>query len=123
MLRPESLDPYRDQVNEQRDRIPKLEKVVEANEVEEALGKAGDELEMLIDIVGNLKIEDATQTTRIIDDISAIYSVLNQVRSELTNHRKSLGACGGGRAVRCTGEVARPVGHQLFRPLHVSGEM
>ncbi|MEM0897173.1 MAG: DNA repair ATPase, partial [Verrucomicrobiota bacterium] len=91
MLKPEALDPYRKQVDDQRDRIPKLQKVVEANEVEESLGTAGGELEMLIDIVGNLKIEDATQTTRIIDDISAIYSVLNQVRSELRDHRRSLG--------------------------------
>ncbi|MEM9479431.1 MAG: DNA repair ATPase, partial [Verrucomicrobiota bacterium] len=91
MLKPEALDPYRKQVDDQRDRISGLKKVVEANEVEELLENAGGELEMLIDIVGNLKIEDATQTTRIIDDISAIYSVLNQVRSELRDHRKSLG--------------------------------
>ena len=49
-------------------------------EVGEALDKAGEELEMLIDIVGNLKIDDSTKTTQIIDDVSTIYSTLNQVQ-------------------------------------------
>ena len=34
------------------------------------LDKAGAQLEMLIETVSNLKIEDATETTRIIDSIS-----------------------------------------------------
>ena len=45
---------------------------------------------MLIDIVSNLKIEDATQTTKIIDGVSAIYSTLNQVKVELKNRKKEL---------------------------------
>ncbi|MGC6466636.1 MAG: DNA repair ATPase [Akkermansiaceae bacterium] len=90
LLKPEALDPYRKAVEEQEDRVPKLAKVVEADEVTEALDKAGEELEMLIDVVGNLKIEDATQTTAIIDSVSAIYSTLNGVRSGLKNKRLEL---------------------------------
>ena len=90
LLKPEALDPYRAQVQEQEDRIPKVSKVVEADEVDEALDQAGGELEMLIDIVSNLKIEDATKTTQIIDDISAIYSTLNAVRQSLRNRRREL---------------------------------
>ena len=36
---------------------------------------------MLTEIVSNLKIEDATQTVAVIDNISLVYSRLNQVRS------------------------------------------
>lgn len=90
LLKPESLEPYRKAVETQQERVPKLAKVVEADEVVEALDQSGTELEMLIDVVGNLKIEDATQTTAIIDSISSIYSTLNGVRAELKNKRKDL---------------------------------
>ena len=90
LLKPEALDPYRKAVGEQQDRVPKLTKVVDADEVAEGLDAAGGELEMLIDIVGNLKIEDATQTTAIIDSISTIYSTLNGVRAGLKNKRLDL---------------------------------
>ena len=45
---------------------------------------------MLIDVVSNLKIDDATQRTAIIDNISAIYSVLNQVRASLKKKNQEL---------------------------------
>jgi len=90
LLKPEALNPYRKAVEDQEARVPKLAKVVEADEVAEGLDAAGRELEMLIDIVGNLKIEDATQTTEIIDSISTIYSTLNGVRAGLKNKRLDL---------------------------------
>jgi len=90
LLLDEALDPYRNAVEEQAAAIESVEKVTEANEIEERLDEAGAELELLIEIVGNLKIEDATQTTRIIDSISDIYSRLNQVRNDLKSRRKEL---------------------------------
>ncbi len=90
LLEPVALDPYREQVSVQEKRVPEVAKVTEADQVEEELDKAGAELEMLIEIVTNLKIEDATQTTQIIDDISAIYATLNAVRASLRNRRKAL---------------------------------
>ncbi len=90
LLKPEALDPYRGQVEEQRKQVPKVAKTIEADEVEKALNAGGGELEMLIDIVGNLKIADSTQTTQIIDDVSTIYATLNQVRVELKSRRREL---------------------------------
>jgi hypothetical protein len=49
--------------------MPALAKVTEAQEVEEALAKSSSELEMLTAIVSGLKIQDATETTRIIEGI------------------------------------------------------
>lgn len=97
LLKPEALDPYRKAVDDEEARVAKLAKVVEADEVAEGLDRAGGELEMLIDIVGNLKIQDATQTTAIIDGVSAIYAKLNGVRSALKNKRLEL-AKGEGQA-------------------------
>ena len=90
LLGEKALDPYRKRIAEQEARVADVSKVAEAEDVREELDKAGSELEMLIDIVGNLRIEDATQTTKIIDDISAIYSKLNSVRAILKNRRLEL---------------------------------
>ncbi len=90
LLRDEALDPYRSNISEQEQRIATVERVVETDEIGAQLDAAGSELEMLIDIVSNLRIEDATETTRIIDDISAIYAQLNGVRAKLKNRRKDL---------------------------------
>ncbi|MCP5538250.1 MAG: DNA repair ATPase [Akkermansiaceae bacterium] len=95
LLTPEALDPYKAAVDEQKNAIAKLKKVTEADESSEKLDEAGTELEMLIDVVSNLKIEDATQTTTIIDSISGIYSTLNAVRAELKNKRQSLAKAEG----------------------------
>ncbi|MEM7601207.1 MAG: DNA repair ATPase, partial [Verrucomicrobiota bacterium] len=90
LLKPVALDPYRDRIAEEESQVENVKKVAEAEKVREELDKAGTELEMLIDIVGNLRIEDATETTKIIDDISAIYAKLNSVRSVLKNRRLEL---------------------------------
>ncbi|MEE4355413.1 MAG: DNA repair ATPase [Desulfococcaceae bacterium] len=90
LLQPESLIPYENRVKEAGAKIDSLSKVTEAQELETEVGGASDELEMLIEIVSNLHIEDSTQTTRIIDSISDIYSQLNQVRANLKNKKKSL---------------------------------
>ena len=45
---------------------------------------------MLIEIVSNLKIDDATQRTQIIDNISSIYSNLNQTRATLKKKLQEL---------------------------------
>ncbi len=90
LLEPEALDPYRTKVDEQKALLVTLTKVMEVNDLGEQLTESGLDLEMLIDVVSNLKIEDSTQTTAIIDSISAIYSTLNGVKVELKNKRRDL---------------------------------
>jgi hypothetical protein len=90
LLQPTSLQPYEKQVTVLQENISKVEKVVDANKIEEDINRLSGELEMLIDIVSNLKIEDTTQTTRIIDGISAIYSHFNQIKAALRKKRSEL---------------------------------
>lgn len=90
LLGPEALAPYRNRVEGYRSAIAGVAKVADANKLDEELARGGAELEMLIEIVGTLKIEDSTETTRIVEGISAIYATLNQVRSLLRNRRKEL---------------------------------
>jgi len=95
LLTEQALDPYKSAVEEEQGGVDSLTKVTEADESAEALDRAGAELEMLIDVVSNLKIEDATQTTAIIESISGIYSTLNAVRAGLKNKRQSLAKAEG----------------------------
>ncbi len=90
LLKPEALQPYRTKSDELHAAINAVTKVAEANKVEEQIVGAGKELQMLIDVVTNLKIEDTTITTSIVERISGVYSTLNQARALLRQRRKEL---------------------------------
>jgi ATPase involved in DNA repair/ATPase family associated with various cellular activities (AAA) len=90
LLKPEALEPYRKQAAEHLAGVEKVAKVADGRKLEKAVSDAGGELEMLIEIVNGLKIEDATETTRIIDGITAVYSTLNQVKAGLKKHLQAL---------------------------------
>ncbi len=95
LLRPESLEPYRNRIETQLAQAQALAKVSEGKRLQKAVGQSGRELEMLIEIVSNLKIEDATEATRIIDRITGIYSTLNRVKTALKNRLGRLEATEG----------------------------
>lgn len=90
LLKEKALQPYEKRVTELSKAIDAVEKVVDANELENTINQVSTDLEMLIDIVSNLKIEDATQTTRIIDNISGIYAQFNKIKASLKKKRKEL---------------------------------
>ncbi len=90
LLKPAALEPYRKQAAEHLASVDKVAKVADGRKLEKAVADAGGELEMLIEIVNSLKIDDATETTRIIDSITAVYSTLNQVKAALKKHLQAL---------------------------------
>lgn len=90
LLRDKALAPYEKQVDDQHAQVADLETVAEGRTLEEQVSASANELEMLIDIVSNLKIDDATQRTTIIDNISTIFSGINQTRAALKNRIKEL---------------------------------
>ena len=90
LLKENSLDPYSERVTDQLKQIEALKTGLQAKKLDEEIAAGAGELEMLIEIVSNLKIEDATQRTRIIDNISAIYSNLNQTRATLKKKSQAL---------------------------------
>jgi hypothetical protein len=49
-------------------------------------------LDLLSELMGSLKVEDATVRTRIIDTISQVYSKLNQSKATANHKRKNLGS-------------------------------
>ncbi len=90
LVKKESLTPYEEKVEKINGSIDTLKKVIDATRIEKNINETSQELEMLIEIVSNLKIEDATQTTKIIDNISAIYARFNQIKVALKRKKKDL---------------------------------
>ncbi|MDG1897009.1 MAG: DNA repair ATPase [Fuerstiella sp.] len=95
LLRPASLEPYEQKVRDEQAGIEHLTKVADAKALEQDIAGSAGELEMLIEIVSNLKIDDATQRTSIIDSISAIFSTVNQARAILKKKLRELASVEG----------------------------
>ncbi|QUI25625.1 DNA repair ATPase [Vallitalea pronyensis] len=83
LIEPEGLKPYADKVQELQDTIQKVNKSKEGKELAEKMDNTSADLELLIDIVGNFKIEDPTMTTAIIEKISSLFSLLNNAKARL----------------------------------------
>ncbi|MDR2039308.1 MAG: DNA repair ATPase [Bacteroidales bacterium] len=90
LLRDEALVPYEEKVRNEKKQVEQVKKVIDANKIDENCKLISSELELLIDILNSLKIEDATQTTRIIEKISLIFSSLNEVRAQLKRQTDAL---------------------------------
>ncbi|MGN6439960.1 MAG: DNA repair ATPase [Agriterribacter sp.] len=90
LLRDEALAPYEIKVAHQKQAIAGIAKVIDAQPIEEAVKGIAAELEMLIDILNSLKIDDTTQTTRIVEKISLIFASLNEVKADLVRTTTAL---------------------------------
>ncbi|QQY83278.1 DNA repair ATPase [Tamlana sp. s12] len=92
LLDDKALKPYEDEVKLNEKALATIKKVVDAKNLEEKVNVISKDLELLIDIVSNLEIEDTSHSTGIINNISLIFSTINQLKAEIKNKRKSLGS-------------------------------
>ncbi|CAL2090417.1 DNA repair ATPase [Tenacibaculum sp. 190524A02b] len=92
LLDDKALTPYHIRVKEKQEALNSIKKVIDAKALEKEVNQITGDLEMLIDIVSNLEIEDTSQSTKIIDNISLIFASLNQLKSGIKNTIKSLGS-------------------------------
>lgn len=90
LLQPSGLKPYETKVEEFIQKISQITKSMEGKELEEQMKEASRDLELLIDIVSNFKIEDPTITTEIIEKISLLFSKINNGKARLTNRMNEL---------------------------------
>jgi len=58
----------------------------------ESIEQAAQGLDLLTELLGTLKVQDATVRTKIIEDISVVYSKLNQIKANARHKVKSLGS-------------------------------
>ncbi|WP_396177142.1 DNA repair ATPase [Flavobacterium sp.] len=91
LLNEKALEPYHIRVKEKQSRIELISKVAEGKKLEEEVNQITADLEMLIDIVTNLKIDDTSHATQIINAISLIFATLNKVKAEIKNKVSTLG--------------------------------
>ena len=90
LLQEQALTPYSKQLEEAEAAIAEIKTAAMAKELLAELDATGAQLEMLIETVSNLKIEDATETTRIIDNISDLFTELNRLKAEVKRSRQDL---------------------------------
>ena len=95
LLREDALDPYREKVRAQDAAVAEAATAAEAEALSEAVDASAAELELLIDVVNNLGIDDATQRTAVVESISGVFSRLNATRSRLRARRQELGQAEG----------------------------
>ena len=90
--KPEGLEPYKIKANELESEVEKIKNSMDGKKLSEDIEKTAGNLNLLIEVVSNLKIEDPLKTTRIIDNISEIYAFVNRSRSRLKTILKDLGS-------------------------------
>ena len=90
LLREDALVPFTQKLDAIEEQIPGLKKTTEMEETGKALDGVNESLDLLTELVNTLNIEDATQTARIIENLSALYSRVNQIKAVFNKHRKSL---------------------------------
>lgn len=83
LLNPQSLDPYRQRIVAAEANVPNVATAADGRKQQENLDQIGVDLELLIETVSQLKIEDLTQRTAIVDHTGDLLAELNRVRSGL----------------------------------------
>ncbi|PQJ20206.1 DNA repair ATPase [Nonlabens tegetincola] len=91
LLQDTALSPYHQAVEEKQEQLEKVDKVIDIKQLEKEVNQIAEDLELLIDIVSNLKIEDTSHSTKIIENISLIFATINQLKAALKNKIKAVG--------------------------------
>ncbi len=87
-----AFDKYSNSVTELQQHIPVIKSVSELTPVIDKLEAMSAGLDLLNEVLGTLKVDDATVRTHIIESISEVYSKLNQTKALARNHHKMLGS-------------------------------
>ena len=83
---------YTERVIDIQEHIPTIETVAALTPVLAELEKMGAGLDLLTEMLGTLKVDDATIRTQILESISEVYGKLNQTKAYARNHNKGLGS-------------------------------
>ena len=89
---PKALAPLEKRLSEFDARAQKVETANELAKVLEGLDAMSSDLDMLSELMASLKVDDATQRTRVVEALSALYSRLNQSKARAAQRKKSLGS-------------------------------
>ena len=88
----DALSPYLEKMDQINHEVESAVTIAELNPLIENIEKTASGLDLLSELMGTLKVSDATIRTRIIDAISQVYSKLNQSKARAKNKQKDLGS-------------------------------
>ena len=83
LLSPKSLEPYLDRIHDAETQVENVASAIDGKNLQESLVDISGDLELLIETVSQLKIEDLTQRTEIVDRTGNLLAELNRVRAGL----------------------------------------
>ncbi|NIB39102.1 AAA family ATPase [Pseudomaricurvus alkylphenolicus] len=87
-----ALQPYDEKIDHLNGELESAGTIAELQPLIEQIEKTASGLDLLSELMGTLKVQDATIRTRIIDAISQVYSRLNQSKANARHKQKSLGS-------------------------------
>ncbi|MDO3387695.1 DNA repair ATPase [Gilvimarinus sp. SDUM040013] len=87
-----SLDPFLQKIEDLNSEVEKANTNASLQPLIESIEQSAFSLDLLSELMGTLKVDDATVRTRIIDAISTVYAKLNQSKANATHKRKNLGS-------------------------------
>ena len=90
LLRDDALTPVQDEIADVEARLEGIERALDLVPVTEQMDATGNGLELLIEVIGGLDVGDPNERTRILENISEVFSQLNRVRAVLEGRRKTL---------------------------------
>lgn len=88
----QSLEPYVTKINGLNLEVENATTIATLSPLIETIESTASGLDLLSELMGSLKVDDATVRTRIIDAISQVYSKLNQSKANAKHKQKSLGS-------------------------------
>ena len=87
-----ALTPYLGKLDELNHQVDKAETAIAIAPVLETIENTAVGLDLLSELMGSLKVDDATLRTRIVDSISEVYAKLNQSRANAKHKQKNFGS-------------------------------
>jgi hypothetical protein len=87
-----ALIPYLAKLDDLNKQVDKAETNVAITPIIEVIEKTATGLDLLSELMGTLKVDDATLRTRIVDAISEVYAKLNQSRANAKHKQKNFGS-------------------------------
>ncbi|NHO89124.1 AAA family ATPase [Pseudoteredinibacter isoporae] len=88
----QALEPYLHKIDDLNKQVDGAETIAVLEPLIETIESTAEGLDLLSELIGTLKVDDATIRTRIIDSISMVYSKLNQSKASAKHKQKSLGS-------------------------------
>ncbi|MCG7561247.1 DNA repair ATPase [Pseudoalteromonas sp. McH1-42] len=87
-----ALAPYHEQLRDINEKSEQSDSVTELKGYLGSLETLGDELDLLNHTMLDLEIEDSRVRTQILEDVSAVYALVNRAKAAVEIRRKSLGS-------------------------------